>query len=162
MSRRWRTISKINSSYFPTDLSTEKKAARSSNFCFSGGLSRVRNIASARPTWSPTATSGPILPACKISDGPEGQSVLTHGQPHARASINTLPNPSISDEITNREARDMKAKGLSTHPGNDKAIFLPEVDTHHKAWEVASVARPRLYNTSATVPVRFIVCLLYC
>ena len=60
-----------------------------------------------RDTSSPTGTSGPYLPCSKISAGPLGQSVLTTGQPQAKASAITLPNPSQAEERTKTEARAM-------------------------------------------------------
>ncbi len=45
--------------------------------------------------------------SCRISDGPDRQSVLTTGHPHARASTKTMPNPSYADDRTKSAALDM-------------------------------------------------------
>ena len=66
---------------------------------------------------SPTGASSSGAP--RISDGPSGQSVETAGQPQAKASTSTFAKPSRRDESAKSEARDMKAKGFSTQPGND-------------------------------------------
>ena len=76
-------------------------------------------MASAKRTGSPTGTKGPSLPPWRISAGPDGQSVLTHGQPHASAWTRTPGRPSYREDDTRGAARDMKAKGLSTQPGRD-------------------------------------------
>jgi hypothetical protein len=47
---------------------------------------------------------------------PDGQSVLTTGQPQASASIKTLGKPSNVDDSTNTAARAMWANGLATKP----------------------------------------------
>jgi hypothetical protein len=78
-----------------------------------------------RDTSSPTGTSGPYLPCSKISAGPLGQSELTTGQPQAKASAITLPNPSQAEERTKTEARAMQAKGFSTNPGNAMSSVTP-------------------------------------
>jgi hypothetical protein len=51
-------------------------------------------IASASAAGSPTGIRLPQAPRCRISAGPNGQSVLITGVPHPSASISTLPSPS--------------------------------------------------------------------
>ena len=107
--RRSRTVSVISRSYIKTAFSAEKNSARFNSNVLGGGFSRVRRMASARASTSPTGTRRPIRPPSRISAGPEGQSVLTQGQPQASASIKTFCKPYIREDIANRDARAMKA-----------------------------------------------------
>ena len=121
---RWsRTVSAISRSYIATEFSAEKYSARFNSNVLGGGSSRVSRIASARASTSPIGTRRPIRPPSRISAGPEGQSVLTQGQPQASASIKTPGKPSIREDVTNRDARAHEGVGV-VHPSRHRNPVL--------------------------------------
>jgi hypothetical protein len=74
------------------------------------------------------------LPFSRISAGPLGQSVLTTGQPQAKASTITLPNPSQAEERTKTEAPRHVSEGFLYEARKCHIIANAELMRERQQW----------------------------